>query len=281
MSNSSLVTYTKLSPNYSSGRVNITKIAVHYVAGACDVYTVGEIFAPRSRQASSNYCVDLEGRVGMYVEEKNRSWCTSSSWCDNRAITIEVSNYADGSVSSKGWNKLVELMVDICNRNGITDFRYTGNTDGQLVAHRWFANTDCPGDWLYARFPQLAEEVNKQLHGGGGGGGDLTVDGWWGRNTTRRLQEVLGTVADGEIWHQWPANKQAAFTTGWQYDTTCKGSPAIKKLQELLGCSPDGIVGRETISKLQARMGTPIDGTLDGPSPCVKELQRRLNKGTI
>jgi hypothetical protein len=279
MSNSKLVTYTKLSPNYSSGRVDVRAIVVHYVCGACDVYTVGEIFAPRSRQASSNYCVDLNGRVGMYVEEKNRSWCSSSSWADNRAITIEVSNFADGSTSATGWRKLVELMVDICKRNGIKDFRYTGTTEGQLWAHRWFGNTDCPGAWLYARFPQLAEEVNARLHEGQPD--LLTVDGWWGRNTTRKLQEVLGTPVDGEVWHQWPGNKQPACTSGWIFDTSCKGSSVIRALQKKLGCDEDGILGTETIRKLQAHLGTPIDGRLDGPSTCIKEMQRRLNKGTF
>lgn len=279
MSNSSLVNYTKLSPNYSPGRINISKIAVHYVCGACSVYTLGEIFAPTSRRASSNYGVDLEGRVGMYCEEKNRSWCTSSSWCDNRAITIEVSNYSDGSISAKAWNKLIELMVDICKRNGIADFRYTGTTAGQLVAHRWFANTDCPGNWLYARFPQLAEEVNRRLHDGHVD--KLTVDGWWGKNTTYALQEALGATADGEIWHQWPGNKQPACTSGWMYDMTCKGSPVIRKLQEKIGADADGIMGSGTIRKLQEYLGTPIDGRLDGPSTCVMELQRRLNKGNL
>ena len=279
MSNSKLVTYTKLSPNYSAGRVDVRAIVVHYVCGACSVYTLGEIFAPTSRRASSNYGVDLEGRVGMYCEEKNRSWCSSSSWADNRAITIEVSNFADGSVSAKGWRKLVDLMVDICERNGIKDFRYTGTTEGQLWAHRWFGNTDCPGAWLYARFPQLAEEVNARLHKEHPD--VLTVDGWWGRNTTRKLQEVLGTVADGEVWHQWPGNKQAACTSGWAYDMTCKGSPVIRALQKKLGCDDDGILGPGTIRALQSKLGTPIDGVLDGPSTAVRKLQENLNAGRL
>lgn len=279
MSNSSLVTYTKISPNYSAGRVDIRAIVVHYVAGPCSVYTLGDIFAPRSRQASSNYGVDLTGRVGMYCEEKNRSWCSSSSWADNRAITIEVSNYSDGSVSAAGWNKLVDLMVDICERNGVSDFRYTGDTTGQLWAHRWFGNTDCPGAWLYARFPQLAEQVNARLHDGKPD--TLTVDGWWGINTTSRLQKILGTSVDGEIWHQWPANKQAGCTGGWFYDMTCKGSPCIKALQERLGVEADGIMGRATISSLQAKLGTPVDGVLDGPSTCIRQLQRNLNQGKL
>lgn len=279
MSNSTLVDYTRLSPNYSAGRVNITKIAVHYVAGPCTIYTVGDIFANPNREASSNYCVDLEGRVGLYVSEHNRSWCTSSRWADERAITIEVSNYADGSVSAAGWSKLVELMVDICRRNGISDFRYTGTRDGQLLAHRWFANTDCPGDWLYQRFPQLAETVNGILHDGEAPAERLVEDGWWGCNSTRRLQEVLGTPIDGEVWHQWSTTRQEACTSGWRYDETLIGSPLIKEMQRRLGVEPDGLMGKETISHLQRRMGTGVDGVLDGPSPCVREMQRRLNRG--
>ena len=213
----------------------------------------------------------------MYVEEKNRSWCSSSAWADNRAITIEVSNYSDGSVSATGWNKLVDLMVDICKRNGVNDFRYTGTTTGQLWAHRWFGNTDCPGNWLYARFPQLAEQVNARLHDKPKPDDKIEVDGWWGRNTTAKLQAALGTTVDGEIWHQWPGNKQEACTSGWQYDMTCTGSPCIKALQKKIGATPDGILGRDTISKLQEYLGTPVDGVLSGPSTCVKEMQRRLN----
>lgn len=278
MSNSPLVDYVDLSPNYSTGRINISKIAVHYVAGPCSVETIGDIFKPVRRQASSNYAVDLDGRVGMYVEEKNRSWCTSSSWVDNRAITIEVSNYDDGSTSARGWSKLVDLMVDICKRNGIRDFRYTGDRDGQLVAHRWFSNTDCPGAWLYARFPELAEQVNARLKGSDVP--DLLVcDGWWGRNTTVVLQSVLGTPIDGEVWHQWKSNAQPACTSGWQYDLTCKGSAVIREMQKRLGCKDDGILGVGTISALQAHEGTVVDGRLDPRSPCIQEMQRRLNLG--
>ena len=276
MSDSFLVNYTKLSPNYSTGRYDITKIAVHYVAGPCDVYTIGDIFAPSARKASSNYAVDLEGRIGMYVHERDRSWCTSSAWADNRAVTIEVANYADGSISKAAWDRLIDLMSDICMRNDIKQFRYTGTRDGELLAHRWFADTDCPGDWLYARFPELADEVNRRI--GGGRPCNLVVDGYWGTRTTARLQAVLKMpVVDGEIWHQWPENRQAAYDSGWKFDYTGKGSATIAEMQRRLGCDDDGIIGEQTIRRLQGRMGTPVDGRLDAGSPCIKEMQRRLN----
>ena len=91
--NSPLVNYTKLSPNHSGQRTHaIDTITIHCVVGQCTVERLGEIFAPVSRQASSNYGVGLDGRIGMYVEEKNRSWCSSSNANDQRAITIEVAS---------------------------------------------------------------------------------------------------------------------------------------------------------------------------------------------
>lgn len=114
----------------------------------------------------------------------------------------------------------------------------------------------------------------------------ITVDGYWGSATTKRLQEVLGTVADGEIWHQWKPNAQPAFTSGWQYDTTQKGSPVITALQKKLGVTADGIIGKTTINALIKRyMGesgaTVCDGRLDAGSLTVKALQRRLNGGNV
>ena len=84
--NSSLVSYTKLSPNHSGQRTHsIDRITPHCVVGQCSVETLGNIFLPTSRQASCNYGIGVDGRVGMYVEEKNRSWCSSSSANDQRA----------------------------------------------------------------------------------------------------------------------------------------------------------------------------------------------------
>lgn len=168
MSNSSLVNYTKISPNKTSPRNHkIDRITIHHMAGNLSVESCGNVFAPSSRQASSNYGIGSDGRVGMYVEEKDRSWCSSSGANDHRAVTIEVADDRRNPwhSSDAAMNKLIELCADICRRNGIPKLIYTGDTRGNLTMHKWFAATDCPGSFLESRFQLIADEVNKRLNG--------------------------------------------------------------------------------------------------------------------
>ena len=175
--NSPLVSYTKLSPNHSGQRTHsIDRITPHCVVGQCSVETLGNVFLPTSRQASSNYGIGADGRVGMYVEEKNRSWCSSSNANDQRAVTIECASdttepYAFTDVVYK---TLIKLCVDICKRNGKTKLlwlgdkaktlNYTPKSDEMvLTVHRWFANKSCPGNWMYARMGDLASKVTAAL----------------------------------------------------------------------------------------------------------------------
>lgn len=168
MSNSPLVDYVCISPNKNSPRkYPITKITIHHMAGNLSVETCGSIFAKSSRQASSNYGIGTDGRVGMYVEEKDRSWCSSNADNDHRAITIEVANDVvgmDWHVSDTAYNKLIDLCVDICKRNGIDRLNYTGDKTGNLTMHKWFAATACPGPYLESCFPAIASEVNDRLN---------------------------------------------------------------------------------------------------------------------
>lgn len=172
-SNSKLVDYTRLSPNHSGERNHaIDTITIHCVVGQCSVETMGNIFAPTSRQASCNYGIGSDGRIGLYVEEKNRSWCSSSRSNDHRAITIEVASDTTHpyAVRDVVYKSLINLLVDICKRNGIkkllwkADKSLIGQVDKQnMTVHRWFANKSCPGDWLYSRHGEIANLVNKRL----------------------------------------------------------------------------------------------------------------------
>lgn len=170
MSNSSLVNMTMLSPNHSGHRNQpITKIAIHHTAGSISAATIGQIFRPTSRQASCNYGIGNDNKIVLCVDETNRSWCTSSSWCDNRAVTIEVANSANGGnwpVSDRTLVTLIDLVTDICRRNGIINCTYTGGKEGVLQKHEWYAATNCPGPYLGSKFPYIAAEVNKRLAGG-------------------------------------------------------------------------------------------------------------------
>ena len=167
MTNSLHVNYTKISPNSSNPRNRkISKITIHHMAGNLSVERCGEVFASKARQASSNYGIGSDGRVGMYVEEKNRSWASSSRENDNMAVTIEVANDQIGGswhVSDKALAKLIDLCTDICKRNGIKKLNFTGDKNGNLTMHKYFAATACPGAYLESKFPYIANEVNKRL----------------------------------------------------------------------------------------------------------------------
>lgn len=175
MSNSPLVSYVKISPNRNSPRNHvIDTITIHCMAGNCSIETCGDIFYPTSRGASSNYGIGSDGRIAMYVEEKDRSWCSSSASNDNRAITIEVANDGGAStgwhVSDAAYKSLIDLCVDICKRNGIKELKWKGDKSliGQvdkqnMTVHRWFANKSCPGDYLYNLHPKIAADVNARL----------------------------------------------------------------------------------------------------------------------
>lgn len=174
MSNSALVSYTKLSPNHSGKRTHvIDTISIHCMAGNLSVETCGALFAQSSRQASSNYGIGSDGRIALYVDEANRSWCTSSRSNDQRAITIEVANSQAKDpwpVTDEAYAALIDLLVDICQRNDIKQLLWRGDSSliGQvtlqnMTVHRWFAAKACPGDWLYQRHGQIAEAVNQRL----------------------------------------------------------------------------------------------------------------------
>mgnify|MGYP002261039292 CR=1 FL=1 len=179
-SNSSLVAYTLLSPNHSGLRTEqIDRISPHCVVGQCTAEGLGDWFHKSSTKASSNYGIDKNGRIGLYVDEKNRSWCTSSNANDQRAVTIECASdkaepYAMHQVV---YDRLVDLCEDICRRNGKKKLLWFGDKNKSLnyqpkademliTVHRWFANKSCPGDWLYARLGDLAAKVTSRLGSG-------------------------------------------------------------------------------------------------------------------
>lgn len=170
MSNSNLVDLVSYSPNHSGRRkYPITKIAIHHTAGVLTAAGIGNVFKSRSRKASCNYGIGNDAKIVLVVDEDNRSWCTSSSWCDNRAVTVEVSNSEYGGnwiVSAFVLNRLIDLVTDICRRKRIYPCTYTGDKSGVLQKHGWYANTNCPGPYLGSKFPYIAREVNKRLKNG-------------------------------------------------------------------------------------------------------------------
>ena len=178
--NSPLVVYTNLSPNHSGQRTHsIDRITPHCVVGQLSAESICGCFTSTSRQASCNYGIGKDGRVSLCVEEKNRSWCSSSNANDQRAITIECASdlTAPYAMNSSVYGSLIKLCTDICQRNGKKKLLWLGDKNKTLnyapaademvlTVHRWFANKSCPGNWMYARMGDLAEKVTAQLSAG-------------------------------------------------------------------------------------------------------------------
>lgn len=179
MVNSPLVSFTKLSPNHSGKRTHtIDRITPHAVVGQLSVERICDCFKDGSRQASCNYAIGTDGRIGLCVDEQNRSWCSSSRDNDQRAVTIECASDLTEpyTMNDKVYAALVNLCVDICRRNGKKKLLWIADRDKALnyevkpdemllTVHRWFARKSCPGNWLLGKLANLADSVNCKLGG--------------------------------------------------------------------------------------------------------------------
>lgn len=199
MSDSNLVQYRNLTRNYSRRTATISKITIHHAAGVGSAQSITDSFMPASRKASANYCIGNDGKIGQSVLEQNRAWTSSSSWNDNQAVTIEVSNSAKGGewpISKAAYSSLIDLCVDICQRNGIKSVNYTGTKQGVLTEHRMFAATQCV---------PVESEV-------------LTRDGWKRIDEVEIGEEIACASIDGlriyfeEVYDKVPVKKQDTYT---------------------------------------------------------------------
>lgn len=234
MSNSPLATVTQISPNRNSPRNHkIDRITIHCFVGQVTAKRGCEVFQPSSKKASCNYVVGYDGSIGLCVDEGDRSWCSSSSANDNRAVTIETAsdNKHPYAVTEKAYAALLDLVTDICRRNGAKKLLWFGDKDktlayapqaGEMVmtVHRWFANKACPGDYLYGRHGEIAAEVNRRLEGEDD---EMLTYEQWKEYMTQYRKELQDN--DSGDWskenRQWAVDKGLMAGNG----TTVNGEP--------------------------------------------------------
>ena len=246
---SNLVSYVRVSPHkYLRDGGKIDKITVHHMAGDLTVETCGEVFQERY---SANYGIGSDGRIACYAPEEYRAVTSSSYSNDNRAITIEVANCTgspDWKVSEKAYAALIDLCVDICRRHGFK-LNFTGNKNGNLTMHKWFANTLCPGPYLESRFSDIAAEVNKRL------GEDY--------EPVKPVEKKEECIVNLPVLTKGSKGKsvkslQALLITNGCYcgisgvdgDFGSATDKAVRQFQKAEGLVVDGIVGSATWSKL-------------------------------
>lgn len=276
MSNSPLVNYTKISPNKSSPRNHkIDTVTIHCVVGQCSVETLGNVFAPASRQASSNYGIGYDGRIGMYVEEKDRSWCSSNAANDNRAITIEVASDTKEpyAVNAKAYAALIDLLVDICKRNGIKELVWSTNKADRvnhkngcnMTVHRDYANKSCPGTYLYERHAQIASEVNKRL-------GSTNIE-----PAPEKPSGGLYRVQTGAFKSKTNADAMLAKVKAKGFDTYMVKVGDLYKIQ--VGAFKVKANAEAMMKKLQAAGFSAFITTEEGAGKSVDELAREVLQG--
>ncbi|MCI9258545.1 N-acetylmuramoyl-L-alanine amidase [Acutalibacter sp.] len=218
MSNSSLSCMRKISPMQSGRKSHaVTRITPHCVVGQTSVEWLCEFFYSSGKEASCNYGIGVDGRIGTIVDEIDHSWCTSNWDNDDRAVTIECASdtFHPYAVNANVWKSLVNLCADICQRNGKKKLLWLGSKDKTLsynpktdemvlTAHRWFDNKSCPGDYIYNRLGQLAKEVNQKLGGEPAGPfkayqGQVNADDGLNCRTSPISGNVLKTYPDGTV----------------------------------------------------------------------------------
>ena len=269
MSNSSLVSYVKLSPHYRSrGGNKISKITIHHMAGNLSVETCGNVFQGKSA-ASANYGIGSDGRIALYVDEANRAITSSNTANDNVAVTIEVANNSGApnwTISDKAYAALIELCVDICKRNDIKALDYTGDKNGNLTRHNMFAATTCPGPYLQGKFSDIAREVNNKLGAQTAPQvhvltkGDEGAEVKWLQETLLKLGYNLGSYgADGEF---------GSLT-----------QQRVKEFQKKRGLTQDGIVGPQTYAELNEALKELDDKNNYTEKQFIEDVQRCLGAG--
>jgi len=259
MSNSELIAYTKISPNKNSPRNRrIDRITPHCVVGQLSAEAIAGCFKSSSRKASCNYGIGYDGCIALIVDERDRSWCSSSNSNDNRAVTIECASDKTAPYAMKNvvYEALISLCADICRRNGIRKLlwpgskektlAYTpGNGEAVLTAHRWFANKSCPGDWLYSRYSDLSDQVNKLLGVEKCGDCIITPEFNPFREPVNTIK--IGSSGESAKWVQWCLWRFGLLDkSGIDGVIGPNSEAAIRATQERLGLVVDGIVGKNT-----------------------------------
>lgn len=260
MSKSKLVDYTKISPNSSARTGKISKITIHHMAGNLSVEACAAVFQNTDRQASSNYGIGTDGRIGLYVDESRRAWTSSNRDNDNVAVTIEVANDSrepDWHVSDKALQATIDLCVDICQRNGIAKLNFTGDKSGNLTMHKWFASTQCPGPYLESKFPYIASEVNKRL------------------STAKKETPTTNTAADKKV----DSDASEGVIYRVQVGAYSKKANAEAQLKKIKEAGLDGFIVSE---KTEAKKEAEITGTIKaGSTVTVKKGAKDYNGGTL
>lgn len=294
---------------YTSGRGghSVKWIVIHYTGAPGSARNNGIYFSGGNRNASAHYFIDDNDTV-LSVPEGDTAWAVGNFRGNQESISIEVCSDGEDFTSAE-IERLRACTLDLMNRYGIDASHVIRHHDvadyytGRFVD----PHKDCPApyvsgdptgvkwntlhDYVTGVSQSASTGVSQESNGNSTSGsveqpsasGDIDVDGYWGRNTTKKLQKHFGLYVDGIISSQYAVyeNSNPGLVGGWDWVSSPKGSPTIRAIQKVVGVEQDGIIGPLTIKAMQRHFGTPVDGEIWGPSAMVKKMQAALNEGTF
>lgn len=183
----------------------------------------------------------------------------------------------EGKGSLAGHVAIVE-RIDSNNQIFTSESAYNGSAFYNKTRYNCNGNWDMGSNYSFIGCiinPSNPEPAPTPTH-------QISVDGIWGVDTTRKAQEVFGTPVDGRVSNQYAYYKNSnpgLLSSTFDWKTNPKGgSNLIYAIQKWCGTSADGFIGTGTIKAMQRKLGTPVDGKVSYPSMMVKEFQKWLNQ---
>ena len=264
---------TNLSFGSMSNRSKTTRIILHHAAAkTCDAKTIHQWHLNNGWSGIGyHFVVRKNGTIERGRPENKVGAHASGSNSDSIGICFE-GDFMSETMSATQKNAGKELVAYLKNKYGIS----------KVQKHSDVCSTDCPG--THFPFSEIAGASGSistsKPSTSSGSSNKITVDGWWGPKTTRRLQQIFGTLVDGVVSNQFACYKaqNPGLDSGWEWQSNPSGySPLIKAIQKKVGASQDGHIGPNTIRAIQRWMGCAQDGCFSGPSPCIKKLQQWIN----
>lgn len=222
-----------------------------------------------------SYCFAKAGMNEGYLPSQNCDDVVSRARNYNQLVSKDDIQVGDLLIFDWGDGGILDHIAIVENViNSCTFQTIEGNTNGGQVARR-------------TRYSSSVMYVVRPNYYDSGYTDKLVIDGVWGRETTRKLNKYFNRgdirdVTSQNIYWRQKGTLNACAADSWQFTSEPCGDGLISALQTKIGnCEIDGICGRETVTALQKYLGTYVDGKLDYPSPCVMELQTRLNNDTF
>lgn len=264
---------TNLSFGSMSKRSKTNRIIIHHAdakkASASDIHRWHKQRGWSG--AGYHFLVRKDGSVYRLRPEKYVGAHASGSNSDSLGVCFE-GNFESETMGATQKNAGKELVAYLKKRYGIS----------KVQRHKDVGSTSCPGkNFPFSEIAGASGNVTVTTEGTSGSSGDIAVDGYWGPNTTRRLQQIFGTQVDGVVSNQFSCYKaqNPGLEDGWEWQSKPTGySPLIKAIQKKVGATQDGHIGPKTIRAIQKWMGTTQDGVFSRKSPCIKKLQQWINK---